>query len=256
MAFLFSTCRTNFDQRTNRNFMIVPIPRTFTLDTLQRLPPTSRGTISSQIFHAKYDILIRKKKRKILLKFEKEIFDLDERRRTTLRIGGDLSSIPPPPFTLLDNKGESKPRLLDQAFSFESNIFFRRLIRQRRWKNSWNLHPTPPSCLCAYAPFHRVGDPCFLSTFNATFETTLRKYRGSKKHTSLFYRVTLINRRTDRSLREIWARKRCDCCVGGEEKGKQEGDEKRIGGMKRSITTRDGELSCQGKCIRSRSIRV
>lgn len=116
MAFLFSTCRTNFDQRTNRNFMIVPIPRTFTLDTLQRLPPTSRGTISSQIFHAKFDILIRKKKRKILLKFEKEIFDLDERRRTTLRIGGDLSSIPPPPFTLLDNKGESKPRLLDQAF--------------------------------------------------------------------------------------------------------------------------------------------
>lgn len=189
MAFLFSTCRTNFDQRTNRNFMIVPIPRTFTLDTLQRLPPTSRGTISSQIFHAKFDILIRKKKRKILLKFEKEIFDLDERRRTTLRIGGDLSSIPPPSFTLLDNKGESKPRLHDQAFSFESNIFFRRLIRQRRWKNSWNLHPTPPSCLCAYAPFHRVGDPCFLSTFNATFETTLRKYRGSNRHTSLFYRL-------------------------------------------------------------------
>lgn len=27
MAFLFSTCRTNFDQRTNRNFMVVPIPQ-------------------------------------------------------------------------------------------------------------------------------------------------------------------------------------------------------------------------------------
>lgn len=60
MAFLFSTCRTNFDQRTNRNFMVVPIPQ-HSLSIASNDYLQLRGAAD---FHAKGETRFRPERRK------------------------------------------------------------------------------------------------------------------------------------------------------------------------------------------------
>lgn len=147
MAFLFSTCRTNFDQRTNRNFMVVPIPQ-HSLSIASNDYLQLRGAAD---FHAKGETRFRPERRKG--KIEEIKFHIFRRRE-----GNPRSSREVRPFARLRKKG-GVGRMRGGRKKVKGERRCQRKRQQRFLihptpleKLVKNLHPTRSYVLHVYAP--------------------------------------------------------------------------------------------------------
>lgn len=179
MAFLFSTCRTNFDQRTNRNFMVVPIPQ-HSLSIASNDYLQLRGAAD---FHAKGETRFRPERRKGKIEEGDKIPHLSSARgaRSSTLLGYERKEVSGE----CEGEGKGKGREALPAKETATIPYSSNAVGKTREKFASDTL-VRPSCLCTYAR------PSLYPCSRRSFSPWRRRIRPSFQFLSPFIGFSIL----------------------------------------------------------------